>query len=802
MDEFAAGKHRLQALADAGVEDGRNEATTRIHLIDPLLIDCLGWLPEDIRTEVRVERQRTDYEVGRPTPRIVVEAKREGIGFELPVGVTSRIVEIQTLLQTGAVREALVQVRDYCQDRSIPIAVATNGHQLIAFLASRQDGVRALEGKALVFRSLEDMLVDFRTLWECLSPSGLAEATLQRRLGETSRLPLPPAKLATRAASYPGFRTRSEEETDLKILGQLFVLDIATEGEVSDDFLRECYCPSGALSQYALVSKEILRARYALVERVLPNVEPVQRKRGVSPKLGPDVLAAALSKRPVLILGDVGVGKTMFLRHLLRVDSKDVLREAITLYLDFGSEPAVASELASYVATRLIDQLREDYTIDIFDGAFVRAVYNAEINRFGRGIAAPLKKSDPAAFEARELQMLEDLLADRGRHVGRSLDHIRGTSGRTVVVVLDNVDQRPKSFQEEVFLIGGAIASGWPATVFIALRPRTFYDSSVHGSLNAYHSRAFSVSPARTDEVILRRLKFARKQLVETGRLDSFPQGLSINSSNLTAYVDVLIQAFERNEALKEMLDNLSGGNLRMALDFLNTFVGSGYVRTRRILDIASTGGTYTVPLHEFFRAITFGDAELYDPTRSPIANIFDLSRDDPREHFLMPSLVLESHRLGEGGQRSGYVAAGDIFAYGTSCGFSQEQVGAQLSRALRGRLLEGSDEADLVGFYRTTSVGLYTVRKLAGMFTYVDAVVVDTPIVEVQARVDIALVSSIYPRIERARRFRQYLDQQWELVGSAPLAFNWPATSALLGAGIDAVASGAARNEARRSLF
>ena len=56
-------------------------------------------------------------------------------------------------------------------------------------------------------------------------------------------------------------------ETDLRILGDLFIQDIVREETITDEFLAECYCSSGALSQYAVVSKEILKSRYTALSR-------------------------------------------------------------------------------------------------------------------------------------------------------------------------------------------------------------------------------------------------------------------------------------------------------------------------------------------------------------------------------------------------------------------------------------------------------------------------------------------------------------------------------------------------------
>jgi hypothetical protein len=801
VDEYAAGRQHLANLIAEERDQGRNEATTRLHLIDPILMDCLRWQPEDIKAEDHVDGQRADYLVGRPAARIVVEAKKEGIAFELPPGITSRVVSLSTLLADDATKAAIDQVLRYCQDRSVPIAVATNGHQWIAFLASRQDGVRPLAGRALVFQSLEDALDDFRTFWDALSPAGVAQASLQRSLGSAEPGLAPPQKLSTRSSNYPGFRQRSELETDLKILGQLFLLDLVGEREVSDDFLRECYAPSGALSQYAMVSKEILRTRYALVEAELSDTEAVQGRKGITPKLNAAVLSAALSRRPILLLGDVGVGKTMFLRHLLRIDARDVLTDAIVLYLNFGSEPAVANDLATYVANRLVEQLRDDHGIDVLDGQLVRAVYNAEINRFKWSVAGQLRESNPDAYAERELAMLEELLTDRGEHVRRTLEHVRGTAGRTVVVVLDNVDQRPTSFQEEVFLIGEGIASRWPSTVFVALRPSTFHESRLRGSLSGYHSRSFTVYPARTDEVISRRLSFARAQLEETGRVESFPEGLSLDSSSLLAYLDVLIKAFGSDDQLKEMLDNLSGGNVRVALDFVNAFVGSGYVSTRRILEVAESGDVYTIPLHEFFRAIAYGDAEQYDPSQSPIVNVLDITTSDGREHFLLPSLIVQADALGKSRGATAYFPTQELHTSAATWGFSQEQVGAQLARAFQSRLLEGDTSGDASGVCRATSVGVYTVNKLLRMFTYLDAMVVDTPIVDPEVRAAVTEVWPIAARIDRARLVHAYLDEQWEHCADAGLPLDWPATSAALRRSIDDADSRARRAESRRQF-
>src|SRR5688572_12395369 len=63
-----------------------NEANTRFKFIDCLLINCLNWEKTDITCEDSYEGKYTDYILSLFRSIAVVEAKKAGIYFELPVG--------------------------------------------------------------------------------------------------------------------------------------------------------------------------------------------------------------------------------------------------------------------------------------------------------------------------------------------------------------------------------------------------------------------------------------------------------------------------------------------------------------------------------------------------------------------------------------------------------------------------------------------------------------------------------------------------------------------------------------------
>ena len=500
------------------VGDDANEATVRFRIIDSLITEVLGWQKGVVQVERYERGDFTDYECGSPT-ELIIEAKRASNHFLVPAGFVERTCKLSTLCESSReVEVAIEQAMGYCKERNVPYGAICNGKQIAFFVGARTDAVSSMSGRAVLFLSLEDMRARFAELWSIASPAGLAEGNLGRLLKGTSLAP-PPLKLSARIPDYPGHKNRNPIATELQILGGLFIEDLANTPEIEEEFLKETYCHSGALSQYALVSKELLRTRYTTFfeKEAGVSVSPATNKKGTSTELTADIFAASLSRRPILLVGDVGVGKSTFIRNFIKVEAKDELRTALVLYIDFGSKPAVAEDLRSYAVSEIVRQLRESYDVDIDDRQFVRGVHNQRIQSFGKGIYSDLKDVDPAEFKKREVEFIAGLVADREEHLKLSLEHASKGQQRQIVVFLDNVDQRSPLFQEEVFLMAHAFATNWPVTAFVALRPETFSLSRARGTLAAYQPRVFTIEPPRVDLVVQKRMQFALKQLRESG---------------------------------------------------------------------------------------------------------------------------------------------------------------------------------------------------------------------------------------------------------------------------------------------
>lgn len=772
----------------------RNEATTRFQLIDRLLLNCLGWNRDDITEEDSFNGEYTDYTFHIIRPTMILEAKKEGNYFELPEGNDRTIYSLKSICKDNQnLLDSLKQVSNYCQSRGIEIGSVSNGWQFIVFIANRIDGTPPLDGRGYVFSSLNFMLTHFLEFWNVLSKPAVASKNFLEKLISEEISKLPPKQSST-ILHYPGFKNRNPLQTDLQIISEIVLEDVAKNREIEKEFLEECYCKSGALSQYALISKEILRTRYKYlfeVDEHMATLGSAVEKKGLSTDLT-DIIASSLSNRPILLVGDVGVGKSIFINNLIHVEAESVFRNAITLKVDLGSQVILTDKLEEAVIDQLKQQLLSEYRIDLDEESFVKGVYHGDLIKFKQGIYKPyFDNNDPKAIE-KEIEFLEDKINNKPEHIKQSLNHISKARKKQIIIFIDNVDQRDTASQQKAFLISQEMAENWPVTVFLALRPETFHWSLKHGALSGYHPKAFTIAPPRIDEVLNKRLAFAQRITKGEIFLTRFDGRVKINLQNLDCIIEVLKLSLGYSRTLLEFIDNISNGNIRVAIDFIKNFIGSGHVDTKKIIEIYQSTGSYYIPIHEFLRAIIYGDNIHYNPRSSPIINLFDVKHHDDKEHFLLPILLSLLELNAKSGISDGFIETNKVHSSLQGLGFTVVQIDHSMFKAYETKLVETSakgttlDKNNYPALMRITPMGIYHLEKLLSSFVYIDAIIVDTQIFDEDIRNKIADVYNIEGRLERALIFNEYLNNVWAKFENKKTVFNWSIISSELAKDIE----------------
>ncbi|MDT8873330.1 hypothetical protein RAA17_24950 [Komagataeibacter rhaeticus] len=314
------------------------------------------------------------------------------------------------------------------------------------------------------------------------------------------------------------------------------------------------------LSQHALLSKQMLNARYSSLfppDEASPRIDPVVAKPG-KPLLTPEVLSDAISNRPIVLLGDVGVGKSSFLKHLMYVSAYDEFQHALYVYVDLGRTGALSNDFKDVVLDQIEEALLTKYNVDLLEEDFVKAVYKADIRRFDRSIYGSLKESDPITYQRHLLDFLASKQKDRASHTKAAIGYLAKDRRKQIIIALDNSDQRDSETQSEAFIISQTMASDWKATVFVSMRPRTFYQSRRSGALSAYPHRVFTIAPPRIDVVIRKRIQFALDVAEGRRNLDSLSH-IRLNLSNIAAFLHVILKTVDTNDAVNLFLENITG---------------------------------------------------------------------------------------------------------------------------------------------------------------------------------------------------------------------------------------------------
>jgi hypothetical protein len=342
--EMTEGLKRLAAIVQALPPDSPhwNEAQNRYQFVDRLLEECLGWEKPNIEVERSDELGgRADYILGKPA-KAVLEAKREAILFDiLPAPVGTILRKLQPLLQASKpLSSAVKQVIPYCAIHGAQVAIVCNGPQLVIFQALTP-GQSPLEGECYFFNGFNALLSDFALLWKLLSPEGIAENRAYRDLA-LHRHPRMPPKASTAIPEPTKYRYRNDFQENLRSLSFLLLEEIEDNPNLKSDFYRECYVPIEANNRHLLLSKSIIEARYRRsgIEGIAPSafesVAVVSDDREL--QFGDPSFNNGIGSRPIVVIGDVGVGKTSFFENLF--ENLDSTEKADTYFIHINLDLA------------------------------------------------------------------------------------------------------------------------------------------------------------------------------------------------------------------------------------------------------------------------------------------------------------------------------------------------------------------------------------------------------------------------------------------------------------------------------
>jgi len=753
-----------------------NEATTRLRAIDTILFDVLDWLKEDVEPEKYCRAKGyADYVCHADGRKLlVIEAKRSGKTFV----VSSDPLEnrpysfgfIASESKEAAV--ALQQAIGYAATLGAHYVAITNGKQWLLTLTF-VEGKELNERLVFVFESFDAIANRFRFFWRCLSKSQLAKHEIDVILLDLLLKPAPP-KASAKITGYPIVASRNIFQNELTYVLD-YVWQIMSQDEGSAEFVQNCYVsPDNHKDAISLV-RELL-AKRTTEDAVLSQHDVVSID-----KL-PQLLSQLPSERPFVILGQVGRGKTSFLKYLRYVAASDLLGKFIQLDLNFIDRPDDPSEIPAYVYDEIERQLLATYDIDIREDRFVRGVLHPEILRLKKTPRGILAAADPAGYAEYELSEIERILANRHTYLTRVFHHLKKGRRCSIAIFMDNLDRRHADLQERAFMRASAMSRDWASIIFICLRPETFHKSREGGVLDTIAPTTFTVAHPDLALVLKRRFAYA-KSIANGERLTSFTtDGYDPNIRLRLPDVSILLSSCEfaarKRHGIIPMLEAVSNGNIRRMLDSARAVLCSGNLDTEKILNIIHKDGRYIVPDFEGINALLYGEYRHYLPLESPFVNLFDILHAQRAEHFLAICTLHYLSRPSPEGPGRGFTSRDELTAYLCGLGFSLDAVDVCIStfeaKQLVTKAVVSEDTPHAKRRYRLTSLGLFHLHHLPCIFQYIDAMTLDTPVLDADVRSEIVDTFIIHERLKRTEAFIKYLDRSVDNVPDDVIVNFW----------------------------
>jgi hypothetical protein len=413
----------------------------------------------------------------------------------------------------------------------------------------------------------------------------------------------------------------------------------------------------------------------------------------------------------------------------------------------------------------------------------VRGALHNDLDRFSRSVVGRAHKPDSALYKAAEVKHILEIQKDRHGFLQKVFHHFRAGRKMSVAVFFDNLDRRNEPIQEEAFLRASAIARDCAALVFVCLRPATFYRSKKVGVLDSVAPKIINIVSPKTHAMVVKRLQFARRiALGEVPMKVLFGAKFSAELPRTATFLECVADSFQRSRKLSNLFDLVSNGNARDLLIYVAQVLTSQHLNTKKILERYRGPGSYVLGDHEALRALLYGDYRQYDPRVSQFINLFDIQRADVSEHFTKFVALDHLRRVPDGHPNYGFTPVDLVLRSLYQLGFSEECAKEALRLLFAQRCCEARVPVETwdnaVEEIRITPHGKYHVGDLVKTFVYMDAVTVDTPILNDRLRAKIIDVDDIHHRLERCERFLEYLRECSNEIRDVEFQQAWSETS------------------------
>lgn len=728
MDEIQL----IQNLINDYPENKLNEAESRFKIIDEILEKYLKWPKKSIYVEKYIEGNRADYilknKAGKPI--LIIESKKQDVYFELPTNVNAcnnfQKIQIDKLLTDDNIKDAVFQVKEYCEDLLCNYAAICNGHVWIIFKVTSSNGKPWKKLPAIVLKNLDYFKDDYTSAVNLLGyHSILDEDSLQNNVGVSKRVYSEIFYPKRNITAYDTPVNSNPYANSFVVLGRKYLGQIP---ESDSDFMENCYVSNKG--HYDKLQTNVQGFLYDSLTPFFKNEgfrEFSDNKEGGA--FGNKIIQIIKQENldnVMILFGGRGSGKSTFIKRFLfhqRPIEFDIYSKIALV--DLIDSPQTINELTKEIWNRVLKSIDQN-NIRSGERSQILQLFMSEFEVFNKQILSGLSETDP------EYQKLVR------EFVGASLNDVKlfaekistdwKIKNKGLIIFLDNMDQLSIDLQDVCYLTAVEIARKLSCLVIISMREERFYNAKAKGVLDAYHTPGYHLSAPVVPEVLIKRLKYIKEKLTYTPDIDfEFSIKSDTDLSTIQDFLQICIyQLAKENSNLSKFIRYATHGDVRQALEFFKGFISSGYTN----VDEISQRRYWTFQTHQVVKPMMAPDRIFYEESLSKIPNLYQLRSDNNSSHFTgLRILDLLDNKYG-GKSSSGFIDA-KFFVQEFEEKFSlKEDCENYLNIFLNKGLIESSNRLEeynqSVDQIKITAFGKYMYEFLCFDFSYIDLICLD----------------------------------------------------------------------------
>lgn len=804
---------RYKALADYNARlkeyhcQRLSEADTRAKCIDVFLRDILGWDEPQLRRERTWweddTRAAIDYEVGKPKPLFIVEAKKLPSEFELPDHTGRHLYKLDGAIEScPTLWAAICQVRAYCDRTGIPFAVVTNGSHFALFRAiSINRSWR--EGVAYVFSSQSMLSKHFCPLHDALAFEVASMARIDNLLDQVTA-----AQKPWRLSDLIGPQVGRLSNTMNDIMEQTIGIVLRDQAEPTREFLEACYSVDPTVDHYAKALQGLLKDPVPIFSASVQSTKPGHKKDPFGRALTALVDRQGI-KPPIVLIGGKGFGKTTFLQWFMRASAfREELKGDVLLWVDFRTVGYSAAEVASQVRKALIEQLENSSSLGVSTFGALKEVYRERLDKERKRFLAPFSADKPL-LEQKMAELVQEWRNDHASHLLALVTYAVSHCNKRVVIVLDNSDQKKTEFQMAAYDTAQQFALSLPSTVIVSLRESTYYklckvpQGDAFSQQQVFHIRAPSLS-----SVLRQRFEYLTKELGSKKTALKSMSGIDLTIGNVATFVGLLHRSLlngKDSAQIQDLLAALSNGSVREGLNMLHEFLVSGHTKMEDYFWNYAINVNSTIPYHEFLASVMLDEMAYFREDYSQtFINIFGRTAAAGDSHFTRLRILRLIRELSPGNEfrPEDYVSVDEVRNGMRLVGVPDAAIDSHMQTLLRFGLLQAdtqtsledsshlSDEYGEVRAVHIGAAGQYYSDVLSGHFQYLQRLLTDISIYDDDARNKLSSLYAPYKTknflvpVERAVQgveiLMDYLSQQEDKENSSGILARHPALSAI----------------------